>query len=89
MPGRHFHFAFEFTDRTPIDGVAAALVTSLLCHAGLSTEHATAMAADVMTAVRSPGHAPCRVEVDGGVDEVQVLVTRAGVPAWRQTRDVE
>jgi hypothetical protein len=89
VPGRHFHFAFEFADETPIDGVASPLVTSLLCHAGLSTEHAAAMAADVMTAVRSTGTAPCRVEVDGGVDEVQIVVTRGGVPAWRGTREVE
>jgi hypothetical protein len=89
VPGRHFHFAFEFTDQTPIDGVARALVTSLLSHAGLSTDHAAAMAGEVIAAARSHGVQPCRVEVDGGVDEVQILVTHGGAPTWRGTREVE
>ncbi len=89
MPGRHFHFTFEFSDEAAIAAVTPDLVTSLLCHAGLSSEHAAAKAAEVLTAARKAGERPCRVQFDAGEDEVRILVTHGGATTWRGTCEVE
>jgi len=89
VPGRYFHFAFEFGDETPIAALTSDLVTSLLRHAGLSLDHANETTATVLAAIRGGGAGPCRVQLDAGVDLVQIRVTHAGVDTWRGTCDVE
>lgn len=88
MPGRHFHFALEFTDEASPSAFLGDLVKNILCHAGLSTQHADEMVAKVLAAALR-GAGPCRLRVDAGIDEVQILVAHAGVDTWRGVCPVE
>jgi hypothetical protein len=89
VPGRHFHFTFELTDASFVDTVASE-VGSILRHAGLSATDAGEISRQALAAARSgnPG-APCRLQFDAGVDDVEVTVSCGGRTAWRAKRPIE
>ncbi len=89
MPGRHFHFALEFTDGALSDVVMRGVVTSVLRHAGLSAVNAAEVTPHVVAAAHAGPPGPCRVAFDGGVDEVEILVAHGGATTWRGVRAVE
>ncbi len=89
MPGRHFHFTFELTDGSLVETIASE-VGNILRHAGLSAADAGEVSRQALTAARSGNvGAPCRLQFDAGVDEVEVIVSCGGKTAWRAKRPIE
>jgi hypothetical protein len=89
VSGRHFHFALEFSDDAFSDAAMGEIVASILRHAGLSADEAREATARIVEAARGGAPGRCRVEFEGGVDEVAIVVAHGGTVTWRAARAVE
>jgi hypothetical protein len=88
VSGRQFHFALEFSNEALPDAVVGDVVKSILRHAGLSSADAAEAAGQVLDASRRAA-GPCRVQFDGGVEQVEIVVEHGATESWRGVRAVE
>jgi len=82
-----FLFALELSDEASFERMLTDIADAVFLHLGLARPAVDALVADVRGALTAGGaERRCQVRFVVGGGELEIVVTRPGVPEWRTRR---